>query len=68
MAKGEDVENMGVAFFSPKMVYMIQNMVATYCEIIYVKNLLLFVIILNILFCNISICFIIIIILYSLKT
>ena len=37
MAKGEDEENMGYQFFL-KMVYMIQNMVATYCELMYVKN------------------------------
>ena len=36
VAKGEDVENMGYNYFL-KMVYMIQNMVATYCEIFYVK-------------------------------
>ena len=35
VAMGEDVETMG-SFFSLKMVYMIQNMVETYCEINYV--------------------------------
>ena len=34
VTKGEDVENMGSNIFI-KIVYMIQNMVATYCEIIY---------------------------------
>ena len=29
----------GYQIIKTKMVYMIQNMVATYCEIIYVKNL-----------------------------